>query len=73
LGFRAGIAEGRTLQLSKQFELVFANRNFGPYEQWDVAKHGDAMVLTNRKWKGEWRVRIDVVATVVDGVVRWTS
>jgi len=73
VGFRAGIAEGRTLQLNKQSQLVFANRNFGTYENWDVSKDGDTFVLTNRKWKSQWRVMLDVIGEVVDGIVRWKS
>jgi hypothetical protein len=73
VGFRAGIAEGRTLQLNKQSQLVFANRNFGTYENWDVSKDGDTFVLTNRKWKSQWRVMLEVIGEVVDGIVRWKS
>jgi len=71
VGFRAGLAEGKVLQLTKAREMLFANHNFGSWESWHMAMDGDVFVLSNKKWKEfKWKVKIEVVGEVVNGVVR---
>uniref|UniRef100_A0A7S0N2R1 D-isomer specific 2-hydroxyacid dehydrogenase NAD-binding domain-containing protein n=1 Tax=Pyramimonas obovata TaxID=1411642 RepID=A0A7S0N2R1_9CHLO len=71
VGFRAGLAEGKVLQLTKAREMLFTNHNFGSWESWHMVMDGDVFVLSNKKWKDfKWKVKMEVVGEVVGGVVR---
>jgi hypothetical protein len=72
IGFRAGLAAGKVLQMTRAQEMLFSNHNFGSWESWHMAMDGaETFVLTNKKWKDQRLVvKIEVVGELINGIVR---